>query len=71
MTETELRDSIRTSRQATESGPVFVRRILDLVVAVGDHRSSPGEIAAGIILLEPTRGHLRFRGLDVDQDDQP
>lgn len=71
MTETQLRDAIRTSRQAQESGPVFVRRILDLVIAVGDHCSSPGEIASGIISLVPTRAHLIFRGLDVDQDDQP
>lgn len=71
MTETQLRDAIRTSRQAAESAPVFVRRILQLAVDVGTHPSSPGEIAAGIILLVPTRAHLKFRGLDVDQDDQP
>lgn len=71
MTETELRDSIRASRQAQESAPVFVTRILVLNRDTAGMALGRGELGASIIVFTPTRVHMIFRGLDVDQDDQP
>ena len=70
-TETELRDAMRTSRQVQESVEDFIRRIMQLMIDTGSAACSPAEIGGSLIAFETARVHLRFRGLDVDQDDQP